>query len=117
MQTPYNSPKNTKTQKNASPKSVKSTGNFVDLSNYDKVKKMIGKKTKTYDLDDKIFKIINVDGDIVIKLLENNKGVFVDIRKYYKGYPTKRGVRIIASKFKEAADILKEDIDSLVSIK
>ena len=48
------------------------------------------------------------------KLIANNKGVFVDFRKYYKGYPTKKGIRIIATKFKEVARVMIDDIDKLV---
>ena len=43
-------------------------------------------------------------------MIANNKGVFVDFRKYYKGYPTKKGIRILASKFKEIAQLLDADI-------
>lgn len=73
-------------------------------------KKYLGKKT-TYDLNDEDIKKINLDDGIVVKLIANNKGVFVDFRRYYKGYPTKKGVRVLASKFREVADILSEDIE------
>ena len=48
---------------------------------------MIGKKTnRTYDLIDDEIKVVNLDNDFVVKLIANNKGVFIDFRKYYKGY-------------------------------
>ena len=65
---------------------------------------------KTYDLVDDELKVITLDNDLVVKLIANNKGVFVDFRKYYKGYPTKKGIRIIASKFNELANILEKEI-------
>lgn len=77
--------------------------------------KMLGKKTKkNYDLVDDELKTVTLDNNLVVKLLANNKGVFVDFRKYYKGYPTKKGIRIIATKFLEVAKVLSNDINKLV---
>ena len=77
--------------------------------------KMIGKKVqRTYDLVDDEVKVITLDDDMVVKLIANNKGVFVDFRKYYKGYPTKKGIRILATKFKEVARVMNDDINRLV---
>lgn len=77
--------------------------------------KLLEKKTKrTYDLVDDEIKVITLDNDLVVKLIANNKGVFIDFRKYYKGYPTKKGIRILATKFEEVARIMDEDIKHLV---
>ena len=76
---------------------------------------MIRKKTnRTYDLIDDEIKVVNLDNDLVVKLIANNKGVFIDFRKYYKGYPTKKGIRILATKFQEIAAVMNEDINRLV---
>ena len=91
----------------ANPKEIKEIKE-IDLTTE---KKVIGNKTRrTYDLVDDEIKTITLDNDIVVKLIANNKGVFVDFRKYYKGYPTKKGIRILASKFKEIAQLLDADI-------
>lgn len=77
--------------------------------------KMLEKKTaRTYDLVDDEIKVVTLDNDLVVKLIANNKGVFIDFRKYYKGYPTKKGIRILATKFQEVADIMASDIKKLV---
>ena len=68
------------------------------------------KVARTYDLVDDEIKTITLDNDIVVKLIANNKGVFIDFRKYYKGYPTKKGIRILASKFSDVANLLSDDI-------
>ena len=74
-------------------------------------KMLLGKKTKkTYDLDDNELRVITLDNDLVVKLIGNNKGYFVDVRKYYKGYPTKKGIIILATKFLEVSKVLKNDI-------
>lgn len=80
---------------------------------------IIGKKKKVddkrvYDLVDDEIKKITLDGDIVVKLISNNKGVFVDFRKHFKGYPTKKGIRVAAIKFREVSHILDKDISKLV---
>jgi hypothetical protein len=87
----------------------------VDLRNdvlNKKTKKSVEKRS--YDLIDDEIRKITLDGDIVVKLISNNKGVFVDFRKYYKGYPTKKGIRIAATKFKEVFKILNKDISKLI---
>ena len=77
--------------------------------------KMLEKKTKrTYDLVDDEIKVVTLDNDLVVKLIANNKGVFIDFRKYYKGYPTKKGIRILATKCQEVANIMAPDIKKLV---
>ena len=78
------------------------------------VKLLEKKAKKTYDLVDDELKVITLDNDLVVKLIANNKGVFVDFRKYYKGYPTKKGIRILATKFQEVARVMNEDINRLV---
>lgn len=71
---------------------------------------LLAKKRKQYDLDDEEIKNITLDNDITVKLIANNKGIFVDFRKYYKGYPTKKGIRVLATKFLDVAGLLEEDI-------
>lgn len=75
---------------------------------------MLDKKTRKYDLNDEEIKVFTLDNDLVVKLISNNKGVFVDFRKYYKGYPTKKGIRLIASKFLEVSKIMEPDIIQIV---
>ena len=77
--------------------------------------KLLEKKIKrTYDLVDDELKVVTLDNDLVAKLIANNKGVFVDFRKYYKGYPTKKGIRILATKFQEVSRVMNDDIDRLI---
>ena len=95
--------------------SKKDKENDINVSNIQvdlrKPVALIGnKRSNTYSLEDNDIKVVTLDNDIVVKLMENNMGIFVDIRKYYKGYPTKKGIRILASNFKKTADILEDDI-------
>ena len=79
-------------------------------------KKLLEKRTNrtTYDLVDDELKVVTLDNDLVVKLISNNKGVFVDFRKYYKGYPTKKGIRMLATKFREVAKIMDPVIQKVV---
>ncbi|MBP3917315.1 hypothetical protein [Clostridium sp.] len=79
-----------------------------------KVINLDDKKKKTYDIEDTVIREITLTGDIRVKLISNINGYFVDVRKYYKGYPTKRGIRMLASKFNAAADYLKADLKKLI---
>ena len=72
------------------------------------------KEKKPYDIDDTIIREITLTGDLHVKLISNVNGYFVDIRKHYKGFPTKKGIRILATKFLKAAEYLKADLKSLI---
>lgn len=100
------------TQEMNEPIKVEETKKAIDLRT--DVKLLEKKAKKTYDLVDDELKVITLDNDLVVKLIANNKGVFVDFRKYYKGYPTKKGIRILATKFQEVARVMNEDINRLV---
>ena len=76
--------------------------------NLDDSKKSKGKKE--YDLDDMVLRDISLAGDIHVRLISNTNGYFIDLRKYFKGYPTKKGIRILASKFVTASELLKKDL-------
>ena len=80
--------------------------------NLDETKKSRAKKE--YDLDDTTLRDITLAGDIHVQLISNTNGYFVDIRKYFKGYPTKKGIRMLATKFATASDLLKKDLAELL---
>lgn len=79
---------------------------------------MDDKETKTkksdYDLDDTVIRDVTLPGSVHVRLLSNVNGYFIDIRKYFNGHPTKKGIRILAVKFATAAELLKADLATLV---
>lgn len=79
----------------------------VDLSNNKVIKK------RDYDLNDKRIMSIQLDKNIKVCLIENEKGQYVDIRKYYNDFPTKKGIRIDAHVFKDVTESLKEELDKI----
>lgn len=72
------------------------------------------KVKKEYDIDDTIIRDITLSGDIHVRLLSNTNGYFVDIRKYFNGFPTKKGIRMLATKFSIAANYLKKDLETVL---
>jgi len=82
--------------------------------NLDEGKKGKHKEKKEYDLDDSVIRDITLAGDIHVRLVANTNGYFVDIRKYFKGYPTKKGIRMLATKFATASEMLRNDLKELL---
>ena len=70
-------------------------------------------KKSEYDLNDKDIISICLDKNIKVTLLENEKGTYVDIRKYFNEFPTKKGIRIDAKVFKDVIDSLKEELEKI----
>lgn len=83
-------------------------GKIIDLS-----QNQITNKKKEYDLNDKNICSVQLDKNIKVALIENEKGKYVDIRKYYNEYPTKKGIRIEASVFKTVVESLKDELDNI----
>ena len=80
--------------------------------NLSSTKTFVGKK-KEYELNDTNICSIQVPGNIKIALIENEKGKFVDLRRYYNGFPTKRGVRLEAIVFKNIVEELKGELNKI----
>lgn len=82
----------------------------------DKDKTKTKKPKKEYDIIDTVIKEITLAGDIHVRLISNINGYFVDIRKYYKKYPTKKGIRILASKYVMITDLLRPAVEKLTDL-
>ena len=68
-------------------------------------------KKNEYKFNDKTICSIQLDGNIKVALIENEKGVYVDIRKFFNEYPKKKGIRIEAKVFKSVIESLKSELD------
>ena len=75
----------------------------IDLSNDPQLK-----KKREYDLNDRLIMTIKTENNLRASIIENDKGKFVDIRKYYNDYPTKKGVRMDCALFKQVAEKLNK---------
>lgn len=59
-----------------------------------------------YTIEDEEIKKIELEKDIVLRMIKNENNIYVDIRKFYKGYPTKKGIRITKQIFDSIKEIL-----------
>ena len=67
---------------------------------------LLGKK-HTYKIEnEQEIKKIEIDKNIIFRLLDVNGKKLVDIRRYYKGFPTKKGIRFDYDSFKEINNII-----------
>jgi hypothetical protein len=63
-------------------------------------------KTKyIYSLPEEELKKIALDKGMFVRLLKIDGKEYVDLRRYYKNYPTKKGIRLPYSTFKVIMDI------------
>lgn len=67
---------------------------------------LMGKKY-VYKIDDeKEFQKVEIEKNLVLRVLEFNGKKLIDIRRYYKGFPTKKGVRFSYDVFETLKKIL-----------
>lgn len=59
-----------------------------------------------YTTEDEEIKKIELEKDIVLRMIKNENNIYIDIRKFYKGYPTKKGIRITKKIFDSIKEIL-----------
>ena len=60
----------------------------------------------SYKLIDEEIKKIEIEKNIILRLLKSDGKLYIDLRKYYKNYPTKRGIRILYDVFMETIKYL-----------
>ena len=61
----------------------------------------------SYKLIDEEIKKIELEKNIILRLLKSDGKLYIDLRKYYKNYPTKRGIRIPYDVFMETIKYLQ----------
>ena len=74
---------------------------------------LLQKKTKRfeYPYNDKELCRVTLSNDFVVRIISNEAGKFVDIRKYFNGNPTRKGVRLNVTTMYDVFRLIKEDID------
>lgn len=79
-----------------------SEGEKKDISKND----FIGKKYVYKIEDEKELQKVEIDKNIILRVIEIGDKKLIDIRRYYKGFPTKRGVRFDYKVFETLKEIL-----------
>lgn len=69
---------------------------------------------KPYPYDDKILYENIEEGNVHLRVLSNEKGVFVDVRKYFDDKPSRKGIRMPVETFENLyKTYMKSDYDKL----
>ena len=68
---------------------------------------LLGKKYVYKIEDEKELQKVEIDKNIVLRVLEIGDKKLIDIRRYYKGFPTKRGIRFEYKVFETLKEILE----------
>lgn len=88
---------------------------LVEILNNEQIDRPKSNNSKPYTLNDSIISKKVVGSNLHVKLLKNERGYFVDLRRYDFGKPSKYGVRLSARNFKIACDYLKEDLKAVLN--
>lgn len=67
----------------------------------------IGKKYVYKIEDEKELQKIEIDKNIVMRVIEIGDKKLIDLRRYYKGFPTKRGIRFDYKIFNTLKEIIE----------
>ena len=70
------------------------------------------KKKKEYKYNDEIISERSVF-DIKVRVIKNEKGNFVDLRRFFNGLPTKKGVRLPLKDYQDISKFFEDAIQSL----
>lgn len=68
------------------------------------------KPTIVYKVDETELKKIELEKNVYMRIIQVNDEKYIDIRKYYKGYPTRRGIRFKMYMYKIIQNIIQEEI-------
>lgn len=65
-----------------------------------------------YEINEKIILTIAVDKNHIFRVLDDINGRYVDIRKFYKGFPTKNGIKIPLTIYNEVNKIINTKLNA-----
>ncbi len=72
-----------------------------------KENQFIGKKYIYKIEDEKELQKIEIEKNIILRVIEIGDRKMIDLRRYYKGFPTKRGIRFDYKIFKTLKEIIE----------
>ena len=58
-----------------------------------------------YTIEEKEVKKMQIDHNLFVRVLQSPDDMYLDIRKYYKGYPTKQGIKFRYSIFEKLKEL------------
>lgn len=64
-----------------------------------------------------VLKDVKVNQEVHIRLIVILDGYYIDVRRFFRGYPSRRGILIPAVKFGIASDLLRPEIEKIAPFK
>lgn len=61
-----------------------------------------------YNIEEEELKKIEVDKNIYLRILRYLDDIYIDIRKFYKNFPTKQGIRFKLNVYNKIKDLLTD---------
>lgn len=61
-----------------------------------------------YHVEEEELKKVEVDKNIYLRVIRYLDDLYFDLRKYYKGFPTKQGIRFKLSVYNKIKDLLND---------
>ena len=58
-----------------------------------------------YTIEEKELKKMQIDNNLYVRVLQGPDDTYIDIRKYYKGYPTKQGIKFRYNVFEKIKEL------------
>lgn len=55
---------------------------------------IINKPVPIYQIQENLIKQVELEPNLIAKYIEYNGKMYIDIRRYWRNYPTKKGIRI-----------------------
>lgn len=72
-------------------------------------KKISNKAPKiVYHVEEEELKKVEVDKNIYLRIIKYLDDLYFDLRKYYKGFPTKQGIRFKLEVYNKIKDLLSD---------
>lgn len=72
-------------------------------------KKLSNKTPKiVYHVEEEEIRKVEVDKNVYLRILRYQDDVYFDLRKFYKGFPTKQGIRFRLSVYNKIKDLLND---------
>lgn len=81
-----------------------------DLPDTTTLQKKIVQPIVVYKVEEAEIKKVEIEKNMFLRIIQTSDDKYIDIRKYYKGYPTKKGIRFKTKIFNLIKKIIEEDL-------
>lgn len=83
---------------------------LCDLHETSSLQKKTVQPVVVYKVEEAEIKKVEIEKNVFLRIIQTSDDKYIDIRKYYKGYPTKKGIRFKTKVFNLIKKIIEEDL-------